>query len=110
MEFTTASFDGFDEYPIDIANKIEFLGEYYFQICEDENFVESEPHTQDYFEIMSTCGNVLIQAVKILPRYYPMVEIAYEATLTYYGFADQLVGANLEGVLDEWAMNNVVPS
>lgn len=104
MEYTTATFDGCDEYPQAIANKIELLGEYYFQVCEDDEFIESQPHTRDYLEIMSNCGNVLIKNVKILPAYYPMVDFAYEATLNYHGFpADEsLVGANIDGLLDEW--------
>jgi hypothetical protein len=110
MEYTTASFDGCDEYPSAIADKIELLGEYYFQVCEDEEFIESQPHTKDYIDIMSTCGNVLIQSVKILPNYYPMVEFAYEATLTYHGYGDRLdeVGANIDGMLDDWIAGSEV--
>ena len=110
MEPTHATFDGSEFYPPAIADKIELLGEYYFQVCEDEEFIESQPHTKDYIDVMSTCGNVLIQAVRIMPPYYPMVEFAYDATLTYHGYVDmeEQIGANIDGMLDEWVAGSEV--
>lgn len=104
MEYKEARFAGCEEYPSEIAAKIDLTGYYYFQICEDEDFIESEPHTRDYIEIMATCGNVLIKNVKILPAYYPMVELAYESIITWHGFAGRgdEIGANLKGMQDAW--------
>jgi len=101
MEATHATFDGSEFYPPAIADKIELLGEYYFQIAEDEAFIESQPHTKDYIDTMRDCGNVLIQAIRIMSPMYPMVEFAYDATLDYHGFTAEEVGANWEGMLDE---------
>ena len=102
MEPTHATFDDNHYYPSAIADKIELLGEYYFQICEDDEFIANHEHTKDYIDTMRDCGNVLIKAIQIRPPMYPMVEFAYEATLEYHGFTEEQVGANWEGMRAEF--------
>ena len=66
------------------SKRVEIMGDFYAQVCDDADIM-SHPFLVDHSDTLWMCLASNVRYVQILDRYYPMIDLTWDAFCDYLG-------------------------